>query len=236
MALISFPKVMFSQTAGNETTTHFAILSPNEKICNSHISPSADSTRASSCTLTEFDNILPEKNLAAPAILIETDHCFPAGQCYSAFIDNQNFPLQGFRTVTATVAESSPGDGSGAARSVVSITIAGNAGATNKQDLSNEVISLELVLLEPIEPEPAACNVTLHHLSKAYSILKGDGNSVEITDFIWSMDRKSFTLSLNFNCTMRSLGFPADGMKDVNLKGKLVRVHVAEPSSVSASE
>ena len=236
-ALLFFPKVNFSQDINNEAAPDFSALSMNERICASGISEFADNGAANSCTRADFDNMVPEKNDAVVATLVESDHCFANGQCYSAFIDNQNFPLRGYRAVTATVVAEPLGmDGSTPARTLVSINIGGNSEAVNGEILTGETIELALALIEPVSPESAICNISLHHLATTYSILKGDKSNVEITDFIWSMDRKSFMLSLNFNCTMRSVGFPADGMKDVNLKGKLVRIHVADTSAVSASE
>jgi hypothetical protein len=145
-------------------------------------------------------------------------------KCYSAFIDNDIFTLQNNQPVNAVVSFSNDGD----AKTMVSITVAG--------DESNEKIRLNLALLEPVSPGPANCSATLNHNSTTYAMLKGDGSNIEVTDFIWSQDRKSFIISLSYNCTMRSLGYPTDGKADVNLKGKLLRVRVTLPGLVSASE
>ncbi len=237
IALLSFPKINFSQALNNNVSTSFAMLSLDEKICAAGISQPDDNGTTSSCIRADFDNLAPKKNNDKTTTLVESDYCFKDGQCYSAFIDNQNFPLRGYRPVTATlIAEPADMDGSTPARTMISISIGGSSESANGEILTGEAIELQLALIEPISPESAICHITLHHLTKAYAILKGDASNVEITDFIWSMDRKSFTLSLNFNCTMRSTGFPNDGMKDVNLKGKLVRVHVTDPRVVTASE
>ena len=233
LALLSFPKVNFAQASGGNPKPSFALLTMDERIRTSGISQFAD---AGSCTRADADIIAPAKTGHTPPTLVQTDRCSMGGQCYSVFVDNQNFPANGLKTVSATVTEAPSGDGSGSAKSVVSIMMSGKGSSVSGEDISDETIKLELVLLEPIEPEPAVCNITLQHLSTTYAINKAAGNNVEITDFIWSMDRKSFTLSLNFNCTMRSTAPALDGVKELNLKGKLMRLHVTEQGAVSASE
>lgn len=172
------------------------------------------------------------QNKVAITTVLETDHCFANGECFSALIDNTKLQLKGFRPITATLVES-PAQDMGA-RTIVSIAIGGNSGAASDSML-NETIQMQLVLNEPISPGDAICKVTMNHQSVAYAMVKGDASNVEVTDFIWSMDRKSFMLSLKFNCTMRSLGFPADGKKDVNLKGQIVRVQVTSTNAIAAS-
>ena len=236
-ALLSIPKINFGQADCTEPSSNFALLSMNERICASGICQFTDNLSANSCTRADFDNLVPDKSNMPVATLVESDHCFAAGQCYSAFIDNQNFPLRGYRPITAVlVNEPVDMDGNAPARTLVNINIGGNSEATNGEILTGESIELELALIEPISPESAICNITLHHRSTTYAILKGDESNVEIIDYIWSMDRKSFMLSLSFNCIMRSSGSPVDGVKDVNLKGKLVRVHVIDTRAVMASE
>ena len=146
------------------------------------------------------------------------------GQC-NAFIDNKTFPLAETKPVTATVVEPTATEG-GTAKTVVDIAIAGKG---------EETIKLGLTLAEPVSPGATAFSASLNYNGAAYTLVKGDGSTVEITDFIWSRDRKSFMVSLNFNCTMHSAVFPEDGKRTVNLKGKLLRVRVMVPGATSAS-
>jgi hypothetical protein len=188
------------------------------------------------CAKADFDgSIIKQKEVAATTI-VETDHCFANGECFSALVDNTKFQVKGFRPISATlVAGPSAPDVDMGARTIVNIAMGGKGDAANDDSMLHETIQLQLVLTEPISPGAAVCKVLLNHQSVAYAMVKGDASNVEVTDFIWSMDRKSFMLSLKFNCTMRSLGFPADGKKEVNLKGQIVRVQVVSPNVIAAS-
>ena len=160
--------------------------------------------------------------------------CCYEGKNYTAFIDNQSLALNGYRPVNAVlVDEPSLGD---AARTVVDITINGREDRKEGEKPLDETVKLRLALVEPISPESAICSVTLDHKGTTYTMVKGDASNVEVTDFVWSMDRKSFILSVQYNCTMHSLGSANDGASDLHLKGKLLRVHVTNAGAVSASE
>jgi hypothetical protein len=151
---------------------------------------------------------------------------------FTAFIDNVSYQLSGFKPVTATVIEPTAAGDETAAKTIINIIIPGKAEAINNGE---ETIKLSVALTEPISPGSAGFNISLVHNGAAYTLVKGDGSNVEVTDFIWSRDRKSFMLSLNFNCTMHSTIFPEDGKRNVNLKGKLLRVKVMVPGVASAS-
>jgi len=227
-AILSFPEISFCQTVDNPIPASMVFAYGN---------PGTDKDGVNGCTPSDFNKSIIVPKPTAVATITESDHCFTDGKCYSAFIDNQSFALKGYRPVSAVLVDEPLAlNEEAGARTVIDITIGGKSDITDTTNLQNETIRLKLALVEPISPGPGICSVTLNHKTKAYAMVKGDASNVEVTDFIWSMDRKSFILSLEFNCTMRSLGFPADGTKDVNLKGKLVRVHVTNPGAVSASE
>jgi hypothetical protein len=226
--ILYFPEISFCQTVDNTIPVSIMFASNN---------PGTDKGDLNSCTALDFNNSIIIPQQLAVATITESDHCFTDGKCYSAFIDNQSFALKGYRPVSAVLVDEPLAlNEEAGARSVIDITIGGKSDITDSTNLQNETIRLRLALVEPISPGPGICSVTLNHKTKAYTMVKGDASNVEVTDFIWSMDRKSFILSIEFNCTMRSSGFPADGQRDVNLKGKLVRVRVTNAGAVSASE
>ena len=113
------------------------------------------------------------------------------GQC-TAFIDNKSFLLADLKPVTVTVHEPAA---DGTAKTEVDITIAGK---------DQETIKLGLALTEPLSPGATGFRASLSYQGVAYTLVKGDGREAEITDFIWSRDRKSFMISLSFNCNMHS--------------------------------
>jgi len=153
-----------------------------------------------------------------------------AGYCQStsgscvALLDNKSIELSDLKPITASVSEPAIiTDGS--AKTVVNLAVAGKGG---------ETIKLGLALTEPLSPGSVSSNVLLYRNGATYTMEKGNSN-VEVTDLIWSRDRKSFIISVNFNCTMHSTVFPEDGKRTLNLKGKVLRVKVMVPGAPSAS-
>ena len=216
--MLAFPPLSFCQTIETPGEANFAHIVGN------------------SCTRADVEGSVADKSEIAKTTVAESDPDFVKGQCFSAFVDNDRFPLMGYRSVNATLVADGSSLGNGMeARTIININLGGKSDTTIGEDLYPETIRLNLALTEPISPGSASCNVSLNHRSAVYTMLKGDASNVEIIDFVWGMDRKSFILTLKFDCTMRSLGFPADGKSDVNLKGKLVRLHVTAPGVVSAS-
>lgn len=144
------------------------------------------------------------------------------GTC-TMFIDNQAIALNDLQPVVATAAEPSPTNDGGGAKTIVNIAVAGQHG---------EHIQLGLALTEPVSAGAVGFNVSLNQNATTYALVKGDESNVEITDFIWSRDRKSFMVSLSFDCLMRDA---AEGNKEIHLKGRLLRVQVPSTPAVCAS-
>ncbi|MBL0308221.1 MAG: hypothetical protein IPP77_00525 [Bacteroidetes bacterium] len=80
---------------------------------------------------------------------------------------------------------------------------------------------------------PAYFSISLGNQSTSYFIVN-EQSKMNVSNISWSSDKKSLRLFADFNCTLRSFGFPHDHKKDVNLKGKLSNIRVTVPSWIAA--
>ena len=153
---------------------------------------------------------------------------------FYATVDGRMFKLrddQLFRGIL--VSKSASMDGRTAARTVISTTF--NGGTYDKPDKSpfNESIAFEMSYEESKTGPPAIFSVALQYNSTDYSMVK-DASKIKITDFVWEADHKHFHLSADFDCQMRSWGYPSDNKKDVNLKGHMTNIRITVPSWIAA--
>jgi hypothetical protein len=150
------------------------------------------------------------------------------GQC-SAFIDNQAIDLAGTQTISATLVEPAV-KGEERSKAVLNISVTGSP-----KNSKSEAIFISIPMPEPSLAGAQNMDVRLNHDGLAYALANEKNNSVEVTDFIWSRDHKSFIISLSFNCTMYTAVFLEGGKGDLNLRGKVLRVKVMVPGAASAS-
>jgi hypothetical protein len=80
--------------------------------------------------------------------------------------------------------------------------------------------------------EPSGYAIALQFSGTNYFMLT-EGSKLEITKFEWESDRKHFNLSADFNCKLRSFGYPNDGKKDVMLKGRMSDIRITVPSWIA---
>ena len=79
-------------------------------------------------------------------------------------------------------------------------------------------------------------SIYLLHNSTVYTSLNDEISKVRITGFTWSDDGRSFDISIDFNCAMRSWAYATTGEGEINLKGKMSKIHVTLPGRVTASK
>ena len=231
-ALLSIPEFNFCQTTSSVKTTSALGVSGNVRFKDDLLQFTGNTG-----TGAAFTTAPAEINNAAttPVTSTATEQCFADGQCYGAAVDNKRFEIRNYYPFTvALVAQPSSMDGAAPAKTIISIIMDGNSYKASDGSTFDETIQLDLVLAAPMTPDPKSYSVSLQHNSTVYSMVKGDASNVTVTDFIWSKDGKSFNMSINFNCTMRSWASATTGKGDVNLKGKMSRIHVTVPGWITA--
>lgn len=149
---------------------------------------------------------------------------------FSALVDGKTFKLredQLFRGIL--VSKSASMDGRTPARTVISTTF--NGATYDKPDKTpfNESVAFEMSYEDSKTGVPAIFSVALQYNSTDYSMIK-EQSKVNITQFTWEDDHKHFHLSADFDCKMRSWGYPSDNKKDVNLKGHMTNIRITVPS------
>ena len=152
-----------------------------------------------------------------------------------ATIDGKMFKLQEGQLIRGMlVKKGGTMDGRTPARTVISTTV--NGPSYDKADKTpfTESISIEMSYADSKLGEPEKISVALQYNSTDYSLVK-DKSKVKITAFTWDDDHKHFRISADFDCTMRSWGYPGDNKKDVSLKGHLTNIRVTVPSWVTTT-
>jgi hypothetical protein len=167
-----------------------------------------------------------------------TGLCFQGGEndpqkdkgSFYATVDGKMFKLrddQLFRGIL--VSKSASMDGRTPSRTVMSTTF--NGVTYDKPDKSpfNESVAFEMSYEDSKTGAPDIFSVALQYNSTDYSMVK-ESSKIKITQFVWETDHKHFHLSADFDCQMRSWGYPSDNKKDVNLKGHMTNIRITVPS------
>ncbi len=176
--------------------------------------------------------------IIAILLLALTGLCFRNGEeesqkdkgSFYATVDGKMFKVredQLFRGIL--VSKSASMDGRTPSRTVISTTF--NGPTYDKPDKSpfSESVAFEMSYEDSKTGPPALFSVALQFNSTDYSMVK-DVSKIKITDFVWEPDHKHFHLSADFDCQMRSWGYPSDNKKDVNLKGHMTNIRITVPS------
>ncbi len=231
-ALLSIPQFVFSQTSAMIDRNGSVSASGSVRFKNGDLQFSGNTD-----SHANFDAAMAEVNVteAAPVSTVKGEHCSIGGQCYGASVDNESFEVRDYTPLTAAlVRQPSSMDGRSPAKKIISILLDGKSYTESDGSGFNEIVQIELSFADLMVPDPTLFSVSLQHNSTVYSMVKGDSSNITITDFIWSMDHKSFTVSLNFNCAMRSWAYASTGKGEVNLKGKMSKIRVAVPGWITA--
>jgi hypothetical protein len=170
-------------------------------------------------------------------ILALTGLCFKPGEddvkekgSFYATVDGKMFKLQEGQVLKG-ILEKKAGtmDGRTPTRTVISTIFNGNSYDKPDKTPFTETVSLEMSYDDSKLGEPEKFSMALQYSSNDYKMMK-EKSKVKITAITWDDDHKHFRLSADFDCWMRSWGYPNDNKKDVNLKGHLTNIKVTVPS------
>ena len=154
---------------------------------------------------------------------------------FFATVDGKMFKLQEGQVLKG-ILEKKGGTMDGRTQTQTVITTIFNGATYDKPDKTpfSETVSFEMSYEDSKLGEPDKFKVALQYNSTDYSMVK-DKSKVKITSFTWDADHKHFRLSADFECQMRSWGYPTDSKKDVTLKGHLTNIKVTVPSWVTTT-
>jgi hypothetical protein len=178
-----------------------------------------------------------KQHIIALLLLALTGLCFRTGDddlknkgSFSATVDGKTFKLQDGQMYRGMlVSKSASMDGRTPGKTVINTNFNGITYDKADKTSFSESITFEMSYEDGKMGEPATYSVAMEYNSGDYYMLK-DQSKVKITQAAWDTDKKHFTLSADFDCTMRSLGYPMDKKKDVSLKGHLTNIRVTVPS------
>jgi hypothetical protein len=152
---------------------------------------------------------------------------------FSATVDGKPFKLredQLYRGLLMT--KSASMDGRTPAKTVISTSFNGTSYDNTDGRLFSELAQFEITYEGEKTGEPSGYAIALQFSGTNYFMLT-EGSKLEITKFEWESDRKHFNLSADFNCKLRSFGYPNDGKKDVMLKGRMSDIRITVPSWIA---
>ncbi len=153
---------------------------------------------------------------------------------FAATVDGKPFKVrddQIFKGILVNKAGSM--DGRTAAHTVVNVTFNGPSYDKPDHRPFNETVQFEINYQEQKTGPTSLFTVALQYQSTDYSMIK-ETSKLNVTRFTWEPDHKHFRISADFDCKMRSWGYPSDGKKDTNLKGKMTNVRITVPSWITA--
>ena len=152
---------------------------------------------------------------------------------FAATVDGRGFQLREDQLLKGVlISKSGSMDGRTPARTVISATIKGKSYDKSDGKPFNESVQIETSYEIDKIGNPELFSVALAYQSTEYSMVK-EQSHFKITQFTWEDEHKHFRLSADFDCKMRSWGYPADGKKDINLKGKMSNVRITVPSWIN---
>jgi hypothetical protein len=160
------------------------------------------------------------------------DETKPKGSFY-ATLDGKTFQLKNdelFRGLLIT----KPGtmDGRLPARIVISANFNANPDDNDVQKIFPQSIQVEIDYASEKTSTPANYSLNLKcQLTDYYSLQTQ--SKLSATQLSWDADRKHFYISADFDCKMRSLGYPADGKSDISLKGRMANIRITVPTTLA---
>ena len=163
---------------------------------------------------------------AAPVMWLEENAAF------NATVNGISFELsneQLYRGLLVNRAASM--DGKIPTRTLISTSFTGVSSGDGRLVADN--IQFEIGYKPDKTGTPENCVVSMQYQNTNYHMVK-ELSKLNITSFVWEDDRKHFIVSADFDCKMRSFGYPSDGIKDVALKGKMVNIRITVPSWLAA--
>lgn len=152
---------------------------------------------------------------------------------FYATIDGKMFKLredQLFRGLLMT--KSASMDGRTPSKTVISTTFNGSSYDNADGRLFSELAQFEIGYDGEKLGAPSGYAIALQFDATNYFMLT-EGSQLEITKFEWESDKKHFNLSAEFNCKLRSFGYPNDGKKDVVFKGRMSDIRITVPSWIA---
>lgn len=178
------------------------------------------------------------KALATLALLITLLHAHisdgdamdPNKGSFSATVDGKPFKLRDDQLYRGLLMTKSPSmDGRTPARTVISTTFNGLSYPTSTGKDFSESVAVEIQYYGEKTGFYPSFAYALQFESTNYYMLP-ESSKMNVTQFVWESDKKHFLISADFDCKMRSWGYPGDGKRDVAFKGKMGNIRITVPS------
>jgi len=152
---------------------------------------------------------------------------------FTATIDGEHFQCESQMLRGILVNKEASMDGRTPARTVISTNFKGPAYNMDAGRMFAESVEFEITYKDQKTGPAADYVVVLQYKSTNYFLVK-EQSKMNIGQLSWDADKKHFWLAADFDCKMRSMGYPNDGKKDVSLKGSMTDIRITVPSWIAA--
>jgi hypothetical protein len=95
-----------------------------------------------------------------------------------------------------------------------------------------ESLQFEIAYVPEKTGDVRTFTISAQHNQGNYYLVKEE-SKLTITDFTWEDDKKHFLMSAKFDCKLRSYNAPADGTKDLAVKGSMQNIRITVPGWVA---
>lgn len=148
---------------------------------------------------------------------------------FTATIDGKPFKLRDDQLYRGLLVTKSPSmDGRTPARTVITTNFNGFSYTIDGKEFT-ESIAVEIGYQPDKTGEYTSFSYALQYQSTNYFMVP-DGSKMNVSRFEWEADKKHFLITADFECKMRSWGYPGDGKRDATLKGKMTNIRITVPS------
>lgn len=155
---------------------------------------------------------------------------------FIATIDNKPFKVREDQLYRGLVmAKAGSMDGKSPARNVVSTTFNGSNYNLKDGRSFSENVWIEIDYTHPFEQGSTHLFSVSSQFDGTNYFMLNEQNTINVTEIAWGTDKKYFLLSAEIKSKMRSMGYPADGKRDVILQGKMTNIRITVPSWLAKS-
>lgn len=164
--------------------------------------------------------------LLLPFLSIAEDSAPPAW--FTASINGQALITSQHEAQSMLITQSGSMDGRIKPRTVLSSTLQGLPYTVNNREVTDN-ITLEMAYSGPATSSCKDYNVYMQYRETNYYMVR-DSCRFNVLNFSWQPEKQCFSISIQFDCLMRSWGYPLDGSGDIHLSGQITNLQVQVPS------
>ncbi len=151
------------------------------------------------------------------------------GQCLSASLNDTSFQFREYWPINASLSRQQGSmNGKKPNRTIISMVLNGTSYTQSNGKQFCEGIQLEIAYEEGKLATEPTYTVYLQYQSGLYTVNTEEG-TLKVTSFVIEPDKRSFRLSAELDCSMRSWCYPVDNKEALQLKATFSNMLITVP-------